>query len=96
MEIHDIRQYRSLVDRVAERSSLLLGASEKARCSFWSWVRSLEESFGVSIHVETIMGPDNRPSAVGGVISGRDRSSRCRMAFTVNAEETRFALQYVP
>lgn len=95
MEIHDIRQYRSLVDRVAARSSLLIGASDSARCSFWSWVRSLEESSGVSIHVETIMGPDNRPSAVDGVISGRgDSTARCRMAFTVTADETRCALRY--
>jgi hypothetical protein len=93
VEIYDIRQYRSLIDRVAERSGLLLGASEGARDSFWIWVRSLEDAFGVSIEVETIMGPDNQPSAVGGVISSRRSGTRC-MAFTIDAEETRCALRY--
>lgn len=75
---------------------MLLGSagSDTARFGFRSWVRALEESFDVSIEVETIMGPDNRPAGVGGVICRRGLGGP-RMAFTVDADETRCALQYV-
>ncbi len=65
----NLRPYTHLVNLVAKRSSLLLDGGVAGSQEYMRWVRSLEQDFGVRIEVRTIMGPDNRPSAIGGTIS---------------------------
>jgi len=100
------RPYTHLVNLVAKRSSLLLDGGVAGSQEYMRWVRSLEQDFGVRIEVRTIMGPDNRPSAIGGTISSATPStptpstrstampSDCQLAFTVDGDETRCALRY--
>lgn len=103
------RPYTHLVNLVAKRSSLLLDGGAAGSQEYMRWVRSLEQDFGVRIEVRTIMGPDNRPSAIGGTISSATPSpsalppaarrldampSDCQLAFTVDGDETRCALRY--
>ena len=59
----------SMLNMVAKRSSMLLDGGVTGSQEYMRWVRSLEQDFGVRIEVRTIMGPDNRPSAIGGTIS---------------------------
>lgn len=83
--------YTHLINLVAQRSELLLAGTSGDE--YMSWVRTLERDFDVRIEVETIMGPDNRPSAIGGTIKpGADGD--CQLAFTVDGEETRCAVRY--
>ena len=92
------RPYTHLVNLVAQRSSLLLEGSDSGSQEYMRWVRSLEEDFGVRIEVRTIMGPDNRPAAIGGTIQAVDPGCRvpsdCQLAFTVDGDETRCSLRY--
>lgn len=106
----NLRPYTHLVNLVAKRSSLLLGGGVAGSQEYMRWVRSLEQDFGVRIEVRTIMGPDNRPSAIGGTISSATppasgsspptarrldaMPSDCQLAFTVDGDETRCALRY--
>lgn len=84
--------YTHLMNLVAQRSkSLLAGAGDD---EYMSWVRTLERDFDVTIEVRTIMGPDNRPSAIGGTICGQAMPPDCQLAFTVDEEETRCAVRY--
>ncbi len=102
------RRYTHLVNLVAKRSSLLLEGSDAGSQEYMQWVRSLEQDFGVRIEVRTIMGPDNRPAAIGGTICSAPASvtrtagpvgpvgmpSDCQLAFTVDGDETRCTLRY--
>jgi len=63
-----LRPYTHLINLVAQRSSLLLAGTAAGSQEYMRWVHSLEQDFGVSIEVNTIMGPDNRPAAIGGTI----------------------------
>lgn len=104
----NLRPYTHLVNLVAKRSSLLLDGGVAGSQEYMRWVRSLEQDFGVRIEVRTIMGPDNRPSAIGGTISSVASPSAaspsahrldampsdCQLAFTVDGDETRCALRY--
>lgn len=87
------RQYTQLVNLIAQRSSVLLASDAAGSQDYLAWVRSLEEAFGVSIEVNTVMGPEGRPAAIGGTIRESQRPDR-RLIFTVNGDETRCALQY--
>lgn len=86
------RPYTHLVNLIAERSSALLEGGALGS-DYLSWVRSLEQAHGVSIEVKTVLGPEGRPSAIGGTICGVDRPD-CRLVFTVDGDETRCALRY--
>ncbi len=86
------RPYTQLVNLIAERSSELLGGTALGP-DYLSWVRSLEQAHGVSIEVQTVLGPEGRPAAIGGTICGVDRPD-CRLVFTVDGDETRCALRY--
>ena len=91
--------YTHLVNLVAQRSSLLLAGTTSGSQEYMSWVRTLEQDFDVRIEVKTIMGPDNRPSAIGGTITpsgacGTAVRPDCQLAFTVDGEETRCAVRY--
>ena len=103
----NLRPYTHLVNLVAKRSSLLLDGGAAGSQEYMRWVRSLEQDFGVRIEVRTIMGPDNRPSAIGGTISpavasgpgptvvcGETVPTDCQLAFTVDGHETRCAVRY--
>jgi len=103
----NLRPYTHLVNLVAKRSSLLLVGGAAGSQEYMRWVRSLEQDFGVRIEVQTIMGPDNRPSAIGGTISpissaepgpvvrgGETVPTDCQLAFTVDGHETRCAVRY--
>ncbi|MBL9101746.1 MAG: hypothetical protein JNL82_12360 [Myxococcales bacterium] len=88
-----MQSYTHLVNLVAQRSKLLLGGTTAGSQEYMRWVQTLERDFDVRIEVETIMGPDNRPSAIGGTIKpGADGD--CQLAFTVDGEETRCAVRY--
>lgn len=87
------RPYTHLVNLIAERSSALLEGGAAGSQEYLSWVRSLEQAFGVSIEVQTVLGPEGRPAAIGGTICGVDRPD-CRLVFTVDGDETRCALRY--
>ena len=89
-----LRPYTHLINLVAQRSSLLLGGTPSGSQEYMDWVHSLEQDFGVRIEVRTIMGPDNRPSAVGGTIFGQAMPPDCQLAFTVDEDETRCAVRY--
>ncbi len=89
-----LRPYTHLINLVARRSSLLLGGTAAGSQEYMSWVRSLEQDFGVRIEVRTIMGPDNRPSAIGGTIRSGTMPADCQLAFTVDGDETRCAVRY--
>jgi hypothetical protein len=89
-----LRPYTQLVNLVAQRSSLLLAGTAAGSQEYMSWVRALEKDFDVRIEVETIMGPDNRPSAIGGTICSRAMPPDCKLAFTVDGDETRCAVRY--
>jgi len=87
-----IPSYTHLINLVAQRSKLLLAGA--AGEEYMSWVRTLERDFDVRIEVRTIMGPDNRLSAVGGTIFGQAMPPDCQLAFTVDEDETRCAVRY--
>lgn len=91
MQTADHRSYTHIVRMLAERGSALL-AGPQPDDTYSSWVRSLEETYGVVIKVETTMGPDNRPSSIDGVIVG-DVPSGFEWAFRVDRHETRFGLR---
>jgi hypothetical protein len=84
--------YTHLINLVAQRSKLLLAGTSGDE--YMSWVRTLERDFDVRIEVRTIMGPDNRPSAIGGTIAGQAMPPNCQLAFTVDHDETRCAVRY--
>ncbi len=88
--------YTHLINLVAQRSKLLLAGTSSGEGSqeYMSWVRTLERDFDVRIEVRTIMGPDNRPSAIGGTIAGQAMPPNCQLAFTVDEDETRCAVRY--
>lgn len=93
------RPYTHLITLVAQRSSLLLAGTAAGSQEYMRWVHSLEQDFGVSIEVKTIMGPDNRPAAIGGTIRtscgrGGMIPADCQLAFTVDGDETRCAVRY--
>lgn len=93
----NFRPYTHLVNLVAQRSSLLLGGTAAGSLEYMQWVRSLEQDFDVHIEVRTIMGPDNRPSAIGGTIHIMRSGTMppdCQLAFTVDGDETRCAVRY--
>lgn len=87
-----IPSYTHLINLVAQRSKLLLAGTSGEE--YMSWVRTLERDFDVRIEVRTIMGPDNRPSAIGGTIFGQAMPPDCQLAFTVDEDETRCAVRY--
>ncbi len=89
-----LRPYTHLVNLVAQRSSLLLGGGPSGSQEYMDWVRSLEQDFGVRIEVRTIMGPDNRPAAIGGTICSGLMPPDCQLAFTVDGDETRCSVRY--
>lgn len=89
-----LRPYTHLVNLVAQRSSLLLAGTPAGSQEYMDWVRSLEQDFGVRIEVRTIMGPDNRPSAIGGTIRSGTMPADCQLAFTVDGDETRCVVRY--
>lgn len=89
-----LRPYTHLIDLVAQRSSLLLAGTSAGSQEYMRWVHSLEQKLGVSIEVNTIMGPDNRPSAIGGTIRSGTMPADCQLAFTVDGDETRCAVRY--
>lgn len=86
--------YTRLAHLLAQRGSVLLAGDLAGSQAYMRWVRSLEESLGVTIEVETVFGPEGRPAAIGGTICGADRPDR-RVTFTVDGEETRCALRYM-
>ena len=90
----NVRPYTHLINLVAQRSSLLLGGTASGSQEYMDWVHSLEQDFGVHIEVRTIMGPDNRPSAIGGTIRSGTMPADCQLAFTVDGDETRCAVRY--
>ncbi len=61
------RSYTQIVNMLAERSATLLGAPQLSDDQS-IWLRSVEETYGVIIQLETTMGPDNRPAAIDGTI----------------------------
>lgn len=87
------RRYTHLVNLIAQRSSVLLARDAASSQDYLAWVRSLEETFGVSIEVNTVMDPEGRPASIGGTIRESERPD-CRLIFTVDGEETRCALRY--
>ncbi len=89
-----LRPYTHLINLVAQRSSLLLGGTPSGSQEYMDWVHSLEQDFGVRIEVRTIMGPDNRPSAIGGTIRIGTMPADCQLAFTVDGDETRCVVRY--
>ena len=99
------RSYTQIVNRLAERRATLLGdrvvADERLqgrdlREQHAQWLRSLEEDYGVSIQLETMMGPDNRPSAIDGIISSDDAlPAGFQWAFRIDRHETRCCLRAV-
>ncbi len=90
----NVRPYTHLITLVAQRSSLLLGGTSSGSQEYMDWVHSLEQDFGVHIEVRTIMGPDNRPSAIGGTIHSGAMPPDCQLAFTVDGDETRCVVRY--
>lgn len=93
MQAVERRSYTQIIRLLAERSTALLAAPE-VDDEYSSWVRSLEETYGVNIKVETHMGPDNRPSSIDGVISGDGgMPSGFEWAFRIDRHETRFGLR---
>lgn len=88
----DPMPYTHLINLVAHRSKLLLAGAGSH--DYLDWVRSLERDFDVRIEVQTIMGPDNRPSAIDGKIFGQAMPPNCQLAFTVDEDETRCAVRY--
>ncbi|MEZ4448695.1 MAG: hypothetical protein R3B09_04380 [Nannocystaceae bacterium] len=90
-----IQRVHHLINMVAQRSSALLGAPEGVG-EYESWVRSLEATYGVSIAVQTTMGPDNRPSAIDGVISSHAAPTGYEWAFRIDRHETRCCLRMAP
>jgi len=90
----NVRPYTHLINLVAQRSSLLLGGTTAGSQEYMDWVRSLEQDFGVRIEVRTIMGPDNRPSAIGGTIRSGAMAADCQLAFSVDGDETRCVVRY--
>ena len=93
MIVSSPRRYTHLVNLIAQRSSALLTREVDCSQDYMSWVRSLEETFGVSIEVKTVMDPEGRPASIGGTIRESERPD-CRVIFTVDGEETRCALRY--
>lgn len=98
-----MQSYTHLVNLVAQRSKLLLAGTASGSHEYMSWVRTLERDFDVCIEVRTIMGPDNRPAAIGGTIkpqglsgsnAGQAMPPDCQLAFTVDGDETRCAVRY--
>lgn len=87
------RRYTHLVNLIAQRSSVLLTRDASSSHDYMTWVRSLEQTFGVSIEVQTVMDPEGRPAAIGGTICESARPD-CRLIFTVDGDETRCALRY--
>lgn len=87
------RQYTHLVNLIAQRSSALLSRDAHGSQDYMTWVRSLEQAFGVSIEVKTVMDPEGRPASIGGTICESQRPD-CRLVFSVNGDETRCALRY--
>lgn len=87
------RRYTHLVNLIAQRSSVLLTRDAASSQDYMVWVRSLEETFGVSIEVKTVMDPEGRPASIGGTIRENERPD-CRLIFTVDGDETRCALRY--
>lgn len=88
-----VQRVHHLVNLVAQRSSALL-AEPEGEAEYEHWVRSLEATYGVSIAVQTTMGPDNRPSAIDGVISSAvGLPSGYEWAFRSDRHETRCCLR---
>lgn len=90
----NLRSYTHLINLVAQRSSLLLEGTAAGSQEYMRWVHSLEQDFGVKIEVKTIMGPDNRPAAIGGTLHSGTMPANCQLAFTVDGDETRCAVRY--
>jgi len=89
------RSYTQIVNMLAERRSSLLDETELSDDQSM-WLRSVEETYGVSIQLETTMGPDNRPEAIDGVISSRDQlpaTAGFQWAFRIDRHETRCCLR---
>jgi len=96
------RSYTQIVNMLAERSATLLGSLDLSGCArddngdHDRWLRSVEETYGVSIQLETMMGPDNRPSAIDGIISSADQlPAGFEWAFRIDRHETRCCLRAV-
>ncbi len=87
------RSYTQIVNMLAERSSSLLCETQLSDDQSL-WLRSLEEAYGVSIQLETTLGPDNRPAAIDGVIFSEDQlPSGFQWAFRIDRHETRCCLR---
>lgn len=87
------RSYTQIVNMLAERSATLLGAPRLSDDQS-IWLRSVEQTYGVTIQLETTMGPDNRPAAIDGTISGTGQLPEgFQWAFRIDRHETRCCLR---
>lgn len=87
------RSYSDIVKLLSERSANLLDAPGLSDDQSL-WLRSLEETYGVCIELHTTLGPDNRPSAIDGVISGEgELPPGFQWAFRIDRHETRCCLR---
>ncbi|HFE44648.1 MAG TPA: hypothetical protein ENJ18_04020 [Nannocystis exedens] len=94
------RSYTQIVNMLAERSATLLDAPQLSDDQSL-WLRSVEKTYGVIIELETTMGPDNRPAAIDGTISGRTSEQPSgrqlpegfQWAFRIDRHETRCCLR---
>ncbi|MEZ4385901.1 MAG: hypothetical protein R3A79_31570 [Nannocystaceae bacterium] len=87
------RSYSDIVKLLAERSANLLDGPDLSDDQSL-WLRSLEKTYGVCIEMHTTLGPDNRPSAIDGVISGEDHlPPGFQWAFRIDRHETRCCLR---
>jgi len=83
-----------VVNLVAQRSSEFLSSPELAVQDYERFVRSVEETYGVSIAVQQTLGPDNRPAAIDGVISPDGSAPGWQWTFRSDHNETRCALRF--
>jgi hypothetical protein len=83
-----------LVKLVAERSSALLRAADHGDADYDSFVRTVEQTYGVHIAVQKTLGPDNRPAVIDGIISLDDSAAGCQWTFRSDENETRCAMRF--
>ena len=77
---------------VAQRSSELLRGSDAV--AYERFVRSVEETYGVSIALQKTLGPDNRPAAIDGVISAETDAPGWHWTFRSDQNEIRCGLRF--
>lgn len=83
-----------VVNLVAQRSSEFLNSPNSEVQDYERFVRSIEETYGVSIAVQRTLGPDNRPAAIDGVISPDGSAPGWQWTFRTDHHETRCALRF--